>query len=133
MVSYLQTYLLHLACNSPIYSFLCQAELVLDPYPACIHCMSYNHNGTLLVTGGADGMIRLFGMQSFTVAFSYILSSFCHLYGSNHVRQSCEERACFGDNHGLIRSVRFVVFYLPVSINYFHCLLCLQLRRFSWT
>eukprot|EP00794_Sanderia_malayensis_P005508 gene5508-6193_t len=41
-----------------------QTELPLDPYPACIHCMSYNHNGTLLVTGAADGMIRLFDMRT---------------------------------------------------------------------
>eukprot|EP00795_Rhopilema_esculentum_P012522 gene12522-3207_t len=41
-----------------------KAELALDPYPACIHCMAYNHNGTLLVTGAADGMIRLFDMRT---------------------------------------------------------------------
>ena len=34
----------------------------MDPYPVYIHSMAYNHNGTLLVTGGADGMVRLFGM-----------------------------------------------------------------------
>jgi len=37
-----------------------KCELCLDPFPVCVHCLSYNHNGSLLVTGGADGMIRLF-------------------------------------------------------------------------
>jgi len=45
-------------------TFKIKSELVLDPYPSSIHCMSHNHNGTLLVTGGADGMIRLFDMRT---------------------------------------------------------------------
>ena len=28
-----------------------------------VNCMAFNHNGNLLVTGGVDGMIRLFGKE----------------------------------------------------------------------
>lgn len=42
----------------------CKGELCLDPYPVYIHSMDYNHNGTLLVTGGADGMVRLFDIRN---------------------------------------------------------------------
>ncbi|KAK2096670.1 WD repeat-containing protein 91 [Saguinus oedipus] len=35
----------------------------LDPEPIAINCTAFNHNGNLLVTGAADGVIRLFGMQ----------------------------------------------------------------------
>ena len=34
--------------------------LPLNP-PTAINCMCFNHNSNLLVTGGVDGMIRLFG------------------------------------------------------------------------
>ena len=27
----------------------------------CVNCTAFNHNGHLLVTGAADGMIRVFG------------------------------------------------------------------------
>ena len=47
---------------------------MLDPYPSSIHCMSHNHNGTLLVTGGADGMIRLFGTCNFDLSYIYATS-----------------------------------------------------------
>ncbi|XP_031557069.1 WD repeat-containing protein 91-like [Actinia tenebrosa] len=42
-----------------------ERQLPIDPTPVCINCTAYNHNGTLLVTGGADGMIRLFDMRSY--------------------------------------------------------------------
>ena len=28
-----------------------------------VNCMAFNHNSNLLVTGGVDGMIRLFGKE----------------------------------------------------------------------
>lgn len=39
--------------------------LPLDPVPTCINCTAFNHNGTLCISGGADGMIRLFDMRSY--------------------------------------------------------------------
>jgi WD40 repeat protein len=36
-----------------------QSVLPLNP-PIAVNCMSFNHNSNLLVTGGVDGMIRLF-------------------------------------------------------------------------
>ncbi|XP_060570852.1 WD repeat-containing protein 91-like [Ruditapes philippinarum] len=37
--------------------------LPLEPGSACINSCSFNHNGQLLITGGADGMIRLFDVS----------------------------------------------------------------------
>ena len=39
-----------------------QCSLPLKPLPVGVHCMAFNHNSNLLITGGADGMIRLFGV-----------------------------------------------------------------------
>ncbi|XP_066915154.1 WD repeat-containing protein 91-like [Clytia hemisphaerica] len=41
-----------------------KTDLTLDPNPVCIHSLAYNHNGTLLVSGGADGMIRLYDIRN---------------------------------------------------------------------
>ena len=38
-----------------------QCSLPIKPLPVGVHCMAFNHNSNLLITGGADGMIRLFG------------------------------------------------------------------------
>ena len=38
-----------------------QCSLPLKPLSVGVHCMAFNHNSNLLITGGADGMIRLFG------------------------------------------------------------------------
>ncbi|XP_009452544.1 WD repeat-containing protein 91 isoform X2 [Pan troglodytes] len=37
-----------------------QLQFSLDPEPIAINCTAFNHNGNLLVTGAADGVIRLF-------------------------------------------------------------------------
>ncbi|KAL4231180.1 WD repeat-containing protein 91 [Mactra antiquata] len=37
-----------------------EKSLPLEPGPVCITSCSFNHNGQLLITGGVDGMIRLF-------------------------------------------------------------------------
>lgn len=37
-----------------------KCSLPLLPHPVGINCMAFNHNSNLLVTGGADGMIRMF-------------------------------------------------------------------------
>lgn len=42
-----------------------ERQLPLDPVPTCINCTTFNHNGTLCISGGADGMIRLFDMRSY--------------------------------------------------------------------
>uniref|UniRef100_A0A4W3IBW7 WD repeat-containing protein 91 n=1 Tax=Callorhinchus milii TaxID=7868 RepID=A0A4W3IBW7_CALMI len=43
----------------------------LDPDPIAINCTAFNHNGNLLVTGAADGIIRLFDMQRYDCAMSW--------------------------------------------------------------
>ena len=47
--------------------FILQRELQLKPGVGCVNCTNYNHNGNLLVTGGMDGMIRIFGKCHCTV------------------------------------------------------------------
>ncbi|XP_020630287.1 WD repeat-containing protein 91-like isoform X2 [Orbicella faveolata] len=42
-----------------------ERQLPLDPVPTCINCTAFNHNATLCISGGSDGMIRLFDMRSF--------------------------------------------------------------------
>uniref|UniRef100_A0A3P9PE05 WD repeat-containing protein 91 n=1 Tax=Poecilia reticulata TaxID=8081 RepID=A0A3P9PE05_POERE len=37
-----------------------QLRFSLEPEPVAINCTAFNHNGNLLVTGAADGVIRLF-------------------------------------------------------------------------
>lgn len=38
-----------------------QLQFSLEPEPIAINCTAFNHNGNLLVTGAADGIVRLFG------------------------------------------------------------------------
>ncbi|XP_022097749.1 WD repeat-containing protein 91-like isoform X2 [Acanthaster planci] len=38
-------------------------ELAMTANAGCVNCTAFNHNGHLLVTGAADGMIRVFDMQ----------------------------------------------------------------------
>ncbi|XP_048584812.1 WD repeat-containing protein 91 isoform X2 [Nematostella vectensis] len=42
-----------------------ERHLPIEPTPSCINCTGFNHNGTLLVTGATDGMIRLYDMHTF--------------------------------------------------------------------
>ncbi|KAM8973843.1 WD repeat-containing protein 91 [Pelodytes ibericus] len=48
-----------------------QLQYSLEPVPIAINCTSFNHNGNLLVTGAADGFIRLFDMQQHQCAMSW--------------------------------------------------------------
>ncbi|XP_019370514.1 PREDICTED: WD repeat-containing protein 91 isoform X1 [Gavialis gangeticus] len=48
-----------------------QLQFSLDPEPIAINCTAFNHNGNLLVTGAADGIIRLFDMQQHECAMSW--------------------------------------------------------------
>ncbi|XP_078424554.1 WD repeat-containing protein 91 isoform X1 [Cetorhinus maximus] len=48
-----------------------QHQFSLDPEPIAINCTAFNHNGNLLVTGAADGVIRLFDMQRYDCAMSW--------------------------------------------------------------
>ncbi|XDV38095.1 hypothetical protein PO909_007575 [Leuciscus waleckii] len=48
-----------------------QLQFSLEPGPVAINCTAFNHNGNLLVTGAADGMIRLFDMQRYESALSW--------------------------------------------------------------
>ncbi|XP_033757120.1 WD repeat-containing protein 91-like isoform X2 [Pecten maximus] len=38
-------------------------QLPIDPGPMAINCCSFNHNGQLLLTGAADGVIRMYDIQ----------------------------------------------------------------------
>lgn len=48
-----------------------QLRFSLEPEPVAINCTAFNHNGNLLVTGAADGVIRLFDMQRYDCAMSW--------------------------------------------------------------
>ncbi|XP_028274183.1 WD repeat-containing protein 91 isoform X2 [Parambassis ranga] len=48
-----------------------QLQFSLEPEPVAINCTAFNHNGNLLVTGAADGIIRLFDMQRYESAMSW--------------------------------------------------------------
>uniref|UniRef100_A0A3Q3GCM5 WD repeat-containing protein 91 n=1 Tax=Labrus bergylta TaxID=56723 RepID=A0A3Q3GCM5_9LABR len=48
-----------------------QVQFSLEPEPVAINCTAFNHNGNLLVTGAADGCIRLFDMQRYESAMSW--------------------------------------------------------------
>ncbi|MEE6477818.1 hypothetical protein FKM82_011640 [Ascaphus truei] len=48
-----------------------QLQFSLEPEPIAINCTAFNHNGNLLVTGAADGFIRLFDMQQHQCAMSW--------------------------------------------------------------
>ncbi|XP_056302700.1 WD repeat-containing protein 91 [Danio aesculapii] len=48
-----------------------QLQFALEPGPVAINCTAFNHNGNLLVTGAADGIIRLFDMQRYESALSW--------------------------------------------------------------
>uniref|UniRef100_F7G5G2 WD repeat-containing protein 91 n=1 Tax=Ornithorhynchus anatinus TaxID=9258 RepID=F7G5G2_ORNAN len=83
--------ILSLACSPSGASFVCSAaspldsalllwdtktmkqqlRFSLDPEPVAINCTAFNHNGNLLVTGAADGVIRLFDMQRHECAMSW--------------------------------------------------------------
>ncbi|KAJ7329967.1 hypothetical protein JRQ81_016141 [Phrynocephalus forsythii] len=49
-----------------------QLQFSLEPDPIAINCTAFNHNGNLLVTGAADGVIRLFDMQQHECAISWM-------------------------------------------------------------
>lgn len=40
-----------------------QKQLPLDPGPVGINCCCFNHNGQVLLTGGVDGVVRIFDVQ----------------------------------------------------------------------
>uniref|UniRef100_A0A8D0GFV3 WD repeat-containing protein 91 n=1 Tax=Sphenodon punctatus TaxID=8508 RepID=A0A8D0GFV3_SPHPU len=48
-----------------------QLQFSMEPEPIAINCTAFNHNGNLLVTGAADGIIRLFDMQQHECAMSW--------------------------------------------------------------
>ncbi|XP_036037468.1 WD repeat-containing protein 91 [Onychomys torridus] len=68
-----------------------QLQFSLDPEPIAINCTAFNHNGNLLVTGAADGVIRLFDMQQNECAMSWKAHS-GEVYS---VEFSCDENAVY--------------------------------------
>ncbi|KAF5896881.1 WD repeat-containing protein 91, partial [Clarias magur] len=48
-----------------------QLQFALEPGPVAVNCIAFNHNGNLLVTGAADGIIRLFDMQRYESVMSW--------------------------------------------------------------
>lgn len=57
-----------------------QLQFSLEPEPVAINCTAFNHNGNLLVTGAADGIIRLFGMSLMGRLIHVFLYFRCPLY-----------------------------------------------------
>lgn len=41
-----------------------QRYLALSPGPIAVNCLSFNASGDTLLTGAADGIMRLYGMSS---------------------------------------------------------------------
>ena len=62
----------------PLFFFF-QRQLPLDPVPTCINCTAFNHNGTLCISGGSDGMIRLFGKFTVTALVLQFLANLSHM------------------------------------------------------
>ena len=59
---------------SLIFLILFFLKTVLPLTPAiAVNCMAFNHNSNLLVTGGVDGMIRLFGKELGRERFQLLL------------------------------------------------------------
>ena len=57
-----------------IFKILFFLKTVLPLTPAiAVNCMAFNHNSNLLVTGGVDGMIRLFGKELGRERFQLLL------------------------------------------------------------
>ncbi|KAK6186094.1 hypothetical protein SNE40_008198 [Patella caerulea] len=69
----------------------CEKQLVLDPGPVSINCSSYNHNGQLLITGAADGVIRLFDIPQGKCISQWE----AHTGEVNSVQFSSDETACY--------------------------------------
>mmetsp|Transcript_11114 Transcript_11114/g.15332 ORF Transcript_11114/g.15332 Transcript_11114/m.15332 type:complete len:688 (+) Transcript_11114:52-2115(+) len=44
-------------------NFQVENVLPVDPDSTCINCVAFNHNGTLILTGGSDGMIRIYDVS----------------------------------------------------------------------
>lgn len=60
-----------------------QLQFSLEPEPVAINCTAFNHNGNLLVTGAADGVIRLFGKvflerNAFGQVIDYNIGCWCN-------------------------------------------------------
>ncbi|XP_054613121.1 WD repeat-containing protein 91 [Dunckerocampus dactyliophorus] len=68
-----------------------QLQFTLEPEPVAINCTAFNHNGNLLVTGAADGVIRLFDMQQYESAMSWK----AHDGEVHSVEFSCDENTVF--------------------------------------
>ena len=45
--------------------------LLMEPGSPAINCTTFNHNGNLLLAGGCDGIVRLFGKHD--------VIHYCHL------------------------------------------------------
>ncbi|KAI4890383.1 hypothetical protein NFI96_014543, partial [Prochilodus magdalenae] len=54
----------------PVY-YVTMLQFTLEPGPVAVNCAAFNHNGNLLVTGAADGRIRLFDMQRYESVMSW--------------------------------------------------------------
>jgi WD40 repeat protein len=68
-----------------------ERSLPLDPAPTAVNCSAFNHNGNLLVTGGADGMIRLYDMAQWDVLMGWQ----AHIGEVYSVQFSCDETTVY--------------------------------------
>lgn len=67
-----------------------QLQFTLEPGPVAINCTAFNHNGNLLVTGAADGIIRLLGENKINLSLSILIVIImimcsCHTRAVMHV------------------------------------------------
>ncbi|KAL3865137.1 hypothetical protein ACJMK2_006758 [Sinanodonta woodiana] len=66
-------------------------QLSFEPGPVAVNCCSFNHNGQLLLTGAADGVIRLFDMHQ-----SKCISQWqAHAGEVRGVQFSTDETSCY--------------------------------------
>ncbi|KAK3593070.1 hypothetical protein CHS0354_007861 [Potamilus streckersoni] len=66
-------------------------QLSFEPGPVAVNCCSFNHNGQLLLTGAADGVIRLFDMHQ-----SKCISQWeAHVGEVRGVQFSSNETSCY--------------------------------------
>lgn len=102
---------------SPVFVFsVTQVQFSLEPEPVAINCTAFNHNGNLLVTGAADGFIRLFGNVLITMIGCYLLTCF-EMIDSSGVSGLRKEKQLF------------IVFLMT---NYCYISLALQLSRLTF-
>ena len=66
-----------------------QCSLPVAPNPVGVNCMAFNHNSNLLVTGGADGVLRIYGRNKYCQDRPQPHSYVCNQYGNRAGQYRC--------------------------------------------